>query len=77
MTRYEIEERIEELKRIDESVKDFDNEELWLIWIMVVPDGATDEDYEDIAEDDDFYEEVVSLYKKLQEEETHRAFYHR
>jgi hypothetical protein len=67
MTREEIiKERIVELKRMDNNVKDWDNEILWCTWIALgVPDEATEEDFEDIASDDECYEDIVGVYERL------------
>ena len=34
-------------------------------WIYVMPDGATDDDFADIAEDNKLYDEVCALFTRL------------
>lgn len=57
--------KITELKLMNEIMQQFNNEEAYYTWIMFVPDGATREDFEDIADDEEFFDEVVSLFKSL------------
>lgn len=61
MTKY----RIRKIKAMHEMVLNIDNEGYYMTWIYTVPDEPTEEDFEDIAEDVEFYNEVESLFKRL------------
>lgn len=61
-----FEERLAEVKRMDEDVRNFNDEELIEPWLMCgVPDGACEEDYEWFAEDEDEFQDLVALYNRL------------
>ena len=50
---------------MNEYVKCMNDENAYMAWIMIVPDEATEEDLQDIAEDDEMFQEVVELFNKL------------
>ena len=41
------------------------DEDIYMTWIYVMPDGATEEDFMDIAMDDEQYNECFDLFVKL------------
>lgn len=55
--------RAKQIKAMDEMARTANDEYLWMAWIAVVPDEASDEDYEDIAEDEDLFKEAVDMFK--------------
>lgn len=61
-----IKSRVQQLKKWNEEIMNIDDEEAYYgHWILIVPDEATQEDFEEMAEDLEFYEEVKELYTKL------------
>lgn len=61
MTRY----RIQKLKAMHNMVLNIDDEGYYMTWIYTVPDCPSEYDFEDIAEDVEFYNEVEALFKRL------------
>ena len=51
--------RIDDLKAMDRLMRSMNNEEAFMDWIVIFPDGASEEDYADIAEDEGQFEECV------------------
>lgn len=66
MTRSEFEVlRMNLVGGMNEYVKCMNDENAYMAWIMIVPDEATEEDLQDIANDDEIFQEVVELFNKL------------
>lgn len=64
--RSEIEVRLQIVKKMDEVVRNFNDEELIMTWLMVgCPDASTEEDYLWFAEDEQEYLDLVKLFGKL------------
>lgn len=57
--------RIEQLKAMHNLMLLANDETIYASWIYVMPDGAIDEDFEDISIDDDLYNECFNLFVKL------------
>lgn len=57
--------RIRKLKAMHEMVLNIDNEEYYMTWIYTIPDEPSKEDFEDIAEDIETYNEAEELFKRL------------
>lgn len=58
-----IQSRIAVLKAMDEAIRGMNDEDVMDPWLTCgVPDGAYEEDYEDIASDHDKYAEIVELF---------------
>lgn len=57
--------RIEQLKAMHNLMLLANDEGIYMSWIYVMPDGATDEDFEDISIDDELYNECFDLFVKL------------
>lgn len=53
------ESRIADLKAMDRLMRSMNNEDAFMCWIVIFPDGATEDDYADIAEDEEQFEECV------------------
>ena len=49
--------RISLLEQMNEVMKSMNNEDAYLSWIYTVPDEATRQDFEYIAQDDELYQE--------------------
>lgn len=60
-----IESRTELLQKLDSVMRNMNDEECYMTWILTVPDEATKEDFEDIAADDEFFTEVLNLFSEL------------
>lgn len=58
-------ERLLAIQKMHQDIIDLGDEELYMVWIMMVPDEPSDWDFVDIAEDKEFFEECVALYKRL------------
>ena len=57
--------KISLLEQMNEVMKSMNNENAYYTWIYTVPDEATREDFEDIAMDDEFFNECRALFDKL------------
>lgn len=60
-----IESRTELLQKLNSIMKNMNDERCYMAWILTVPDEATKEDFEDIAGDDEFFDEVLELFLRL------------
>lgn len=60
-----MEKRIEELKQMHERMMNMNHEDAYMWWIEVVPDEPSEDDFRDIAEDDESFAEVKDLYLKI------------
>lgn len=61
-------ERLLAIQKMHQDIIDLGDEELYMVWIMMVPDEPSEWDFVDIAEDEEFFEECVTLYKRLMKE---------
>lgn len=50
---------------MNEYVKCMNDENAYMTWVMLVPDEATEEDLQGIAEDDEQFNDVCILFGKL------------
>ena len=58
--------RISIAKQMNKYIIDMGNEEIWMDWITVgIPDTPTEEDYESIAEDNEEWMYLCTLFGKL------------
>lgn len=57
--------RISQLKSMHSLMCTANDEGIYMTWILLMPDEPTDEDIEDIAEDDEAYNECFDLFVKL------------
>jgi hypothetical protein len=62
-----IQNRIKLLKEMDSYIcNTIDDEDIWETWIAVgVPDGATEDDYRFMAEDEDIWRETCILFGEI------------
>lgn len=58
-------ERYQIVKGMHEIIRCMNNEEAYMDWIYTVPDGASDEDLRDIAEDDTLFAETCKAFKSI------------
>lgn len=61
----ELTERAEHMKAMHSIIQTMNNEDAYMEWIYLVPDGATEEDFIDIADDDDMFDEACRLFCTL------------
>lgn len=59
--------RFEIIKSMNTLIQSLNNEDAYYEWIIVVPDEANDDDFMDIASDEELFRECVKLYKRLYE----------
>lgn len=57
--------RVEQLKAMHELMLNANDEEIYMSWICVMPDCPSDVDFEDIALDDEMYNECFDLFVDL------------
>ena len=60
-----LEARMAQLKAMHELMCNANDEGLYMSWIYLMPDGATEEDFRDIAFDDEMYNECFDLFVDL------------
>ena len=61
-----LEKRIEILKRMHDVVLGIEDETAYYdYWINLVPDEPCEEDFEDIASDDEMFKQVLTLFNQL------------
>ena len=65
MPTYTFNARIAQLKAMHELISNANDESIYMSWIYLMPDGATEEDFEYIALDDDLYNECWDLFAEL------------
>jgi hypothetical protein len=64
--------RVEQIKAMHEIMCNANDENIYMSWIYVMPDCATQEDFEYIAADDESYNECFDLFVKLIADEGNR-----
>lgn len=64
--------RISQLKAQHDLMCEANDEYIYLSWINVMPDGASNEDFKDIALNDKMYNECFNLFVKLIAKEGNR-----
>ena len=57
--------RTDFVRSMDNIITHLNDEDAYMKWIQVVPDGATQEDFEAIADDEDLFDSTVYLFKDL------------
>lgn len=59
--------RADFVRSMNNIITHLNDEEAYMKWIQVVPDGAIQEDFETIADDEELFDGVVYLFKDLME----------
>lgn len=62
---WKLEARMAQLKAMHEMMSNANYTYIYGSWIYLMPDGATEEDFKDIAFDDDLYNECFDLFVRL------------
>ena len=57
--------KAEKLEAMHNIMICIDDEDYYFTWINLIPDGATQEDFIEIAEDEELYKEAEELFKRL------------
>lgn len=57
--------RTDFVRSMDNIITHLNDEDAYMKWIQIVPDGATQEDFEAIADDEDLFDSTVYLFKDL------------
>lgn len=58
-------ERVAYLKAMNLLITGINDENAYMRWIYLVPDGADDDDFEFIAEDNEMYADCCKLFREL------------
>jgi len=68
--------KCEVLKAMNTLVRSLNNEEAYLrVWIMFVPNEASDDDLKDICENEELFGEVAEVFKRIMQFYTKDGFY--
>ena len=65
MNKFTKEARINQLNLMHTLMIEANDENIYMTWILLMPDEPTDEDIEGIAMDDEAYNECFDLFVKL------------
>lgn len=60
-------ERADFVRSMNDIIVHLNDENAYMKWIAVVPDGADEEDFKTIADDEELFDETVYLFKDLME----------
>ena len=69
---WNLEARMKQLAAMHELMCQANDEMIYMSWIILMPDGATEEDFKDIALDDEQYNECFDFFVKLIKKEGNR-----
>ena len=59
---------------MDSYIRELGDEDIWEVWIAYgIPDGATEDDLQFIAEDDELWRDTCGLFGQLIKREQERA----
>ena len=64
--------RMDQLRAMHTLMQNANDEGIYMSWIYTMPDGATEEDFKDIALDDDMYNECFDTFIRLIKKEGNR-----
>ena len=57
--------RTDFVRSMDNIITHLNDEDAYMKWIQVVPDGATQDDFEAIADNEELFDSTVYLFKDL------------
>ena len=64
-----MENRVKVLKLLNDLIMDIGDEDVFDDWFAYgIPDGATEEDYKEIAEDTEEFKRIVKVFSKIYED---------
>lgn len=67
--------RADFVRSMNNIITHLNDEEAYMKWIQVVPDGAIQEDFETIADDEELFDGTVYLFKDLMEKYMKNGIY--
>ena len=62
---WKLDARMDQLRSMHILMQNANDENIYMSWIYTMPDGATEEDFKDIALDDEMYNECFDAFIKL------------
>lgn len=62
---WKLDARMDQLRAMHTLMQNANDEGIYMSWIYTMPDGATTEDFRDIALDDDMYNECFDVFVRL------------
>jgi len=62
---WRFEARMEQLKAMHELMRNANDETVYMTWIYLMPDEPSEEDFKDIAMDDEQYNDCFDLFVEL------------
>lgn len=65
MNKFAKESRITQLKAMHKLMCNANDEDIYMSWILLMPDEPTEQDFVDIAEDDEDYNDCFDLFVRL------------
>lgn len=65
MPKWTFEARVDQLKAMHSLMQNANDEGIYMSWIYLMPDGATEDDFKYIALSDEQYNECFDLFIKL------------
>lgn len=68
-------ERADFVRSMNNIMVHMNDEEAYMKWIQVVPDGATQEDFEAIADNEELFDSTVYLFKDLMDKYMKNGIY--
>lgn len=64
ISKHTIKFRADQIQAMHEVIRQCNDENIYMAWILTVPDEPSREDFEDIAEDPEEYNHVIDLFIK-------------
>lgn len=68
-------ERTDFVRSMNDIMVHMNDENAYMKWIQVVPDGATQDDFEAIADDEELFDETVYLFKDIMKQYMKNGIY--
>ena len=65
MAEWTFEARLNQLKAMHSLMREANDENIYMAWILVMPDEPSEEDFQDIALDDELYDECWDRFRSL------------
>ena len=62
---HKTETRVKQIKAMHELMTQTNDEAIYMAWIMIMPDQPSEEDFRDIAEDDEQFNDYYKLFVQL------------
>ena len=72
ITGYRRDARVSQLKAMHDMMRTANDEDIYMVWVNLMPDCPNEADFRDIAMDDEQYNECFDLFVKLIADEGNR-----